>query len=69
MAKLAKLTNFRLEVMTFPKISRHFFDYFPKLVDIFLILLTLKGTLPRLSSWSCIFLCCKKSAIIHQTMG
>jgi len=50
MAKLAKLTNFRLEVMTFPKISRQFFDYFPKLVDIFLILLTLKGTLPRLSS-------------------
>ena len=40
MAKLAKLTNFRLEVMTFPKISRQFFDYFPKLVDIFLILLT-----------------------------
>ena len=33
MAKLAKLTNFRLEVMTFPKISRQFFDYFPKLVD------------------------------------
>ena len=32
--------------MTFPKISRRFFDYFPKLVDIFLILLTLKGTLP-----------------------
>ena len=52
MAKLAKLTNFRLEVMTFPKISRQFFDYFPKLVDIFLILLTLKGTLPRLSSLS-----------------
>ena len=50
MAKLAKLTNFRHEVMTFPKISRQFFDYFPKLVDIFLILLTLKGTLPRLSS-------------------
>ena len=50
MAKLAKLTNFRLEVTTFPKISRQFFDYFPKLVDIFLILLTLKGTLPRLSS-------------------
>ena len=38
--------------MTFPKISRRFFDYFPKLVDIFLILLTLKGTLPRLSSLS-----------------
>ena len=33
MAKLAKLTNFRLEVMTFPKFSRQFFDYFPKLVD------------------------------------